>query len=34
MGVDDFRSGLPASFPDKPIGYKYQAPGDISPQLH
>lgn len=31
VSVDGFRSGLPASFPDKPIGYKYQGPGDISP---
>ena len=33
LSVDSFKSGLPASFPDKPIGYKYQGPGDIPPQL-
>ncbi len=33
LGVDGFQSGLPASFPNKPIGDKYEAPGDIPPQL-
>jgi membrane protein required for colicin V production len=32
VGVNGFRDGLPASFPDKP-GYKYEGPGDIPPQL-
>ena len=32
VSVHGYQDGLPASFPDKP-GYKYEAPGNIPPQL-
>jgi len=33
VSVDSFNAGVPASFPDQPIGYEYQGPGNIPPQL-
>ncbi len=33
LSVDSFNAGVPASFPDQPVGYEYQSPGNIPPQL-
>jgi len=34
LSVDGFKTGLPASLPDRPTNYDYQAPGNIPPSFN